>query len=354
MIKKVLLDNFRNFKKKSLDFSGEVTTIVGPNAVGKTNILEALFFLSTAKSFKAGIESEMINYNTDIARLSGTTGDITLEAILTKGLIDIGADHPEKAPRKKLLVNKIPRRSIDFAGNFKTVLFGPWDMDLVTESPSIRRRFLDNVLSQVDREYRRSILSYEKGLRQRNKLLFRIREEGIPRGQLVFWNQLLIKNGDYILRKREEFIDFVNSSKYPINGNQYFVEYDKSVISEGRLEQYREEEIAAATTLVGPHRDDFIFKVRNKNKEMDIRDLAAYGSRGEQRMGILWIKLSELDYIEEKTGVRPTLLLDDIFSELDHEHRDMAMLLSKKQQTIITTADAYFLKGLKSDVTISL
>jgi DNA replication and repair protein RecF len=236
---------------------------------------------------------------------------------------------------------------IDFAGNFKVVLFGPWDMDLVTETPSLRRKFLDTVLSQVDREYRRSILSYEKGVRQRNRLLFRIREEGIARSQLSFWNQLLIKNGDYISQKREEFIGFVNS-RPGLRFTDYKLLYDKSVISEGRLEQYKEEEVAAATTLVGPHRDDFAFKIGNS------RDLAAYGSRGEQRMGVLWLKMAELDFIETKSGERPTLLLDDIFSELDHEHRDIVMEITKNQQTIITTADEHTTVGLKKVEKIEL
>lgn len=338
MIKKVRLTDFRNFHSKVLDFSEKITVIVGPNASGKTNILESLFLLSTGKSFKAKIEEEMINYNKDLSRVKGKLlSGMILESVLTRGLIDIGADHPERVARKKLTVNGVSKRLIDFAGNFKVVLFGPWDLDLVTESPSIRRKFLDTVLSQVDREYRRSVLSYEKGLRQRNKLLFRIREEGVSRTQLTFWNQLIIKNGNYITEKREEFIEFINR----IDG--YRLEYDRSVISEGRLEQYAEEEIAAATTLVGPHRDDFIF-FENK------RNLASYGSRGEQRMGVLWIKMAELNFIEEKTSERPTLLLDDIFSELDHEHRDTVMDLAKKQQTIITTADEHFVKGLgKSD-----
>jgi DNA replication and repair protein RecF len=326
MIKSIKLSDFRNFRVKSLGFSDHITTIVGPNASGKTNILEALYLLSTAKSFKARLEAEMIKYERGLAKVKGGG----LEVMITRG--DNGW------PKKKLLVNGVPKRTIDFAGNFKAVLFGPWDMDLVTESPSVRRKFLDNVLSQVDREYRRSILSYEKGLRQRNRLLFRIREEGVSRSQLLFWNQLLIKNGDYLSAKRQEFIDFVNSEGSPSN-THYRLEYDKSVISDGRLEQYKEEEVAAATTLVGPHRDDFIF-FEGK------RALASYGSRGEQRMGILWLKMSELNFIEVKTEVRPTLLLDDIFSELDHEHRDIVMELSKKQQTIITTADVHFLKGL--------
>jgi DNA replication and repair protein RecF len=330
MIKAIKLTDFRNFKAKTLKFSDGITTIVGPNATGKTNILESLFLLSTAKSFKARTEGEMIRYEQNLARVTGESGSLSLEVIITTG--------ENGWPKKRMMVNGIPKRTVDFAGNFKTVLFGPWDMDLVTESPSIRRKFLDNVLSQVDREYRRSILSYEKGLRQRNRLLFRIREEGVPRSQLLFWNQLLIKNGDYISQKREEFIQYVNSNHSPVK-NHYLLEYDKSVISEGRLEQYKDEEIAAATTLVGPHRDDFIFFEGKRN-------LAAYGSRGEQRMGVLWLKMAELNFIETKTEVRPTLLLDDIFSELDHEHRDIVMGLSKKQQTIITTADEHFLKGI--------
>jgi DNA replication and repair protein RecF len=347
MIKSVNLQDFRNFGRKYLVFSENLTVIIGPNASGKTNIMESLFLLSTGRSFKARVEEEMINYKKDLARVKGLiTGGTILETVITRGLIDIGAVRPEKVARKKLLINGVPKRLIDFSGNLKTVLFGPWDMDLVTESPSLRRKFLDTVLSQVDREYRRSILSYEKGVRQRNKLLFQIREEGASRSQLVFWNQLLIRNGDYITKKREEFIEFIN--KLPsLNDQKFKLEYDRSVISDGRLEQYKDEEVAAATTLVGPHRDDFIFREED-------RDLAAYGSRGEQRMGILWLKMAELAFIEEKSGEKPTLLLDDIFSELDHEHREVVMNLTKNQQTIITTADPHFIGNLKKVEKIDL
>ena len=347
MIKSIKLLGFRNFKKGVFEFSPKITVIVGPNASGKTNIMESVFLLSTGRSFKARVEEEMVNYEKDLARVKGTSsGGTVLEAVVTRGLIDIGTQRPEKVVRKKLLVNGLPKRLVDFSGNFKTVLFGPWDMDLVTESPSLRRKFLDTVISQVDREYRRSVLSYEKGVRQRNRLLFRIREEGVSRSQLVFWNQLLIKNGDYITVKREEFIEFINKL-HGVNSQDFQLAYDRSVISEGRLEQYKEEEVAAATTLVGPHRDDFIFKLEN-------RDLAAYGSRGEQRMGILWLKMAELAFIEEKTGEKPTLLLDDIFSELDHKHRDIVMGLTKNQQTIITTADPHFIGNLKKVEKIEL
>ena len=345
MIKSIILENFRNFKKGKFSFSPETTVIIGPNASGKTNILEAIFLLATGKSFKAKVEEEMIEYSSELARVKGDY----LEVILTRGFIDIGKSVPERVARKKLIVNGLPKRLIDFAGNLKVVLFGPWDLDLVTQSPSLRRRFLDTVLSQSDREYRRASLSYEKGLRQRNRLLLRIREEGIPRGNLTFWDQLLIKNGDYISSARQNFIDFANSH-YSLPtlpaGIHYSLDYDKSAISETRLEQYREEEVAAATTLVGPHRDDMIFKIlENRGEPRKSRSLDRFGSRGGQRMGVLWLKLAELAFIEAQAGEKPTLLLDDILSELDHEHRKVVLSVVGKQQTIITTADEHFIEN---------
>jgi DNA replication and repair protein RecF len=172
-IKEISLFNFRNFKKKTVGFGESTAVILGPNASGKTNLLEALSLLSTGKSFRARTEIEMVSYGREMARVKGMVDNTSLEVILTRG--DNGW------PKKRLLVNGVPKRLADFAGIFKTVLFGPWDMDLVTDSPSLRRSFLDGVLFQVDREYRRASLSYEKGLRQRNRLLLRIREEGLSR-----------------------------------------------------------------------------------------------------------------------------------------------------------------------------
>lgn len=347
MIKGLWLKGFRNFSEKKIKFSAGTTIIVDPNATGKTNILEAISLLATGKSFRAKIEEEMVNYNTDIARVNGFFGDggdknnkdsfaEKLEVVLTRGEIEVGENRYEKAPRKKLLVNGIARRLIDFAGNFRVVVFGPWDLELVTESPSVRRNFLDTVLIQVDREYRRAILSYEKGLRQRNRLLLRIREEGLSRSQLLFWDKLLVKNGNFVTEKRGDFINYLNSRK-SINKQEFKLLYDKSVISPGRLNEYAAEEVAAATTLVGPHRDDFVFQ--EKGAGDNFRDLSSFGSRGEQRMGVLWLKMGELSFVGEKIEGKPTLLLDDIFSELDREHRKVVMQLTKTQQTIITTTD---------------
>ncbi len=321
MIQNIKLQGFRNFSKKEIEFSEKITVIVGPNGSGKTNVLESIFLLATGKSFKAKVEEEMINEKSEITRIQSGN----LELVLSKGSL---------GKHKKLLVNGVGKRLIDFAGNLKVVLFGPWDMDLVTGSPSLRRKFLDTVLSQVDREYHRSLLSYEKGLRQRNRLLLRIRDENLPRNQLLFWDKLLIKNGDYVSKRREDLIDFINSQKY-LNASEISLHYDKSAISESRLLQYEQEEVFAGTTLVGPHRDDFIFRTGEN-------DLVVFGSRGQQRIAILWIKLAELNFVEKETSVKPVLLLDDIFSELDHDHRAIVWEIVQKQQSILTTSDPHF------------
>lgn len=344
----ISLQNFRNFSKKVFKFDEDMTVIVGSNASGKTNILEAVYLLATGKSFHAGYEEEMIKEGEEIARVESrvTSNESTslLEAVLTRGTLN-----GTKVSRKKLSVNGVSKRLYNFVGNLRAVLFGPWDLGLVTESPSIRRRFLDFVLSQVDREYRRSLLSYEKGLRQRNKVLERIKEGEATRSQLLFWDKLIIKNGNYLTQKRQEFIDFVNSVEPFSNNERFELEYDKSTISEGRLAQYAQEEVQACATLVGPHRDDVVFKISTTSatgiKGTTGRNLAIYGSRGEQRMGVLWLKLAELEFIENATRERPVLLLDDIFSELDHKHHEIVMGVVGKQQTIITTADPHNIEG---------
>lgn len=332
MLKTLNLVNFRNFSKKTIEFSEGINVINAPNASGKTNILEAIFFLATGKSFKARKEVECIKYEAEIARISAElrikNEELRLETILTKGVVGW--------PKKRLLVNGVARRLIDFAGNIKVTLFAPQDLELITDGPSLRRNFLDTVLYQTDREYRRSLGSYEKGVRQRNRLLMQIRDDGASRSSLLFWNQLLIKNGDYISAKRRELIEYINSK------NKCNLVYDASVISESRLEQYKDAEIASATTLVGPHRDDIVFLQEG-------RDLASYGSRGQQRMQILYLKLAEMAYVEEKTSVKPILLLDDIFSELDHGHREIVMSAINNHQVIITSADEHNLVGIKNE-----
>lgn len=361
MLEKIYLKNFRNFSEGRLfEFSDKKTVIVGPNATGKTNILEAINLLATGKSFRANRQEEMMGHKNEITRVKGLiknnkndyeVEETKLEVVLTRGVVNIAENKKQKAPKKRLLVNSVPKRLVDFAGVFKTVIFAPQDMDLVSGSPSLRRSFLDAVLYQADREYRRTSISYKKAVRRRNKILLKIREGQGKRSELTFWNKLLIKNGDYIALKRQEFIDFVNNSE-KLPDLKLRIVYDKNAISESRLEKYKNEEIYAATTLVGPHRDDF--NVQMKNGSGSHRNIDSFGSRGQQRMGILWIKVSELKFLKDVTKEKPTLLLDDIFSELDHKHREIVFSVLGQYQSVITTADPHYLQGIKEVEKIDL
>jgi len=271
-----------------------------------------------------------------------------LEVILTTGQVQ-----KKKTAGKIFKVNAVNRRWRDFVGSLKVVLFRPEDIEIVLGSPAIRRDYLDSVLEQVDLLYRQCQLVYQKGLRQRNKLLDRIREGQANRSQLEYWNRLLIKNGEIISRKREEMIDFFNFSakggstpdwQPSIFNKNLTIEYDKSAISPARLAKYAEAEVALGMTLVGPQRDNIKFKVQKgeflRNARFKVQqDLALFGSRGEQRIAILALKMAELAFMEQKSEEKPVLLLDDIFSELDEEHRSEVLSLLDKQQTIITATE---------------
>jgi len=341
MYLKVLnLQNFRSYRKKKFKFSENTNLLIGDNATGKTNILEAIYLLSMGKSFRATREQQMILYGEELGRVDGNIdhrgrGASDLEIVLTVGEVE-----GQRAPRKRYLINDVGKRKMDFVGKLKCVLFRPEDIDLVLGSPSNRREYLDGVLEQIDREYRRSSLAYQKGLRQRNKLLWRIREGEADRRQLLFWNKMLIKNGEIIFKEREKYLMWINK-QLKKRQSDLRLEYNSSRVSEKRLEQYSNQEVAAGKTLVGPHRDDFKFIVQRKNKAE--KDLSIYGSRGEQRMAVLEVKLNELEYVSEMTEDRLVLLLDDIFSELDHKHRNEVLRLLVKQQTIITTADKHLI-----------
>lgn len=363
------LQNFRSYTKSSFDFTDNTTVIIGPNTAGKSNLMEAIFLLASGKSFRAERKEMMIKFRREMARVKGTAsnavemvkvheatsnvakaeGAVSLEVMLTTGQVQ-----GIKTPLTRYLVNDVPKRRVDFAGILSAVLFAPSDLEIIIDGPSLRREFLNNVLEQVSLEYRQALVQYEKGLRQRNALLEMMRETGkrspasygVGRNaqQLSYWSDLLIRYGQIIAREREAFLNFVNEQEKSLF--QFRVEYDRSEISEKRLEQYAREEIAAASTLVGPHRDDFSIRMHangNSANESELRDVRFFGSRGQQRLAILQLKLLQIYYIEKIRGERPLLLLDDIFSELDESHIQHVLGIVDKQQTILTTTHEEFI-----------
>lgn len=345
MLKSISLQNFRSYKKQEFSFE-QTTLILGPNTSGKTNLIEAIYLLSTGKSFRTDKDTQMLKFNEEVGRVKGIVDDTELEIVVTNGVVN------GKSQYKKFLVNGVAKRRVDFSGNFLSVLFSPADLDIIIDSPGLRRNFLDEVLEQVDRDYRIASISYIKALRQRNALLEVARETGSRnQKQFEYWDNLVIENGQILTAKREEFIDFANSSEKDIF--DFILNYDKSVISQERLLQYEDQEVASGVTLVGPHRDDFSVLMIGNGKTA--HDVKFFGSRGQQRLAILQLKVLELLFIEQKTTRRPILILDDIFSELDEEHINLIFDQIGKQQTILSTTHKEFIpkKLLKSMKIIS-
>lgn len=334
ILEKIHLSNFRNYAEQTFSFADTLTVIVGPNTVGKTTILEAVMLLSTGSSFRAEKEQEMIQTGQEIARVKIAGSQDTVEVVLTPGSFR-GA----KTQYKKFLLNNIARRKSDIIGTVPAVLFWPEDLYLIIGSPSGRRRYLDTVLSQADRQYSHALALYEKALRVRNKLLSLIKDQvSVKPDELTYWERQLIDQGMIIHQARASYIRSLNSFTLPEKDGVYFnAVYDHSVVSRERFDAYYDAERASGVTLVGPHRDDII--VYKGNTPDESQHLKKYGSRGEQRMGVLWLKLAELTYLEKLLGVKPVLLLDDILSELDSRHKKRVLETMNTQQTIVTTAD---------------
>lgn len=360
-LKTLSLQNFRNYAKSEFDLNQDLTVVLGPNTSGKTNLLEAIYLLSRGKSFKAEKDTEVVTFDKEIARVKGKAGDTVLEVVVSKR-----DKEGREGLYRRFLVNNLPKRRVDFAGHFHTLLFSPSHLDIIIGSPGLRRVFFDEVLEPTDRDYRISISQYEKALRARNALLHGIKN-GARRDQngFSYWDGLLIKNAELITRKRMEFTKYIND--FPKNLIDFEVAYDKNEMSEDRLLYYKAAEEASGMTLVGPQRDDFLIYLGGKGKstpssksshlgrggvEENLREAKNYGSRGQQRLVVLQLKLIQLAYMEHVLGERPMLLLDDIFSELDDAHIGDVIGVIGGQKTVITTTHKEFLKRLPKGASV--
>jgi len=355
------LTNFRNHQTRSLTFHQPSTVIVGPNAQGKTSIIEAIALLATGNSFRAEKVEEMISFNQEIARIKGGIEDerhtsqeeedeaeTRLEVILTRGMVQ-----GKKTALRLYSVNDVRRRKREFTSNFATVVFRPEDMRLIEGSPSRRRDFLNGPLCLIDKEYDRALTTYDQALQRRNRLLQQVRDREQPATVLTFWNLTLIKHGEYLVQQRRRFIEFWSSVEFPLPMS---VDYNVSPISAERIAEYIDREIASGHTLIGPHKDDFtvLFKVKPgadpSAVSVEPLPISAYGSRGQQRMAVLWLKMCEFAFLENRSGQTPLLLLDDILSELDNDSRHKVLSLLKHGQSIITTTESRVVDEVKAQV----
>ena len=331
----IALEQFRLHQAMHLLFDKKTTVITGLNASGKTSIIEAIQLLATGESFRAQKIDEMVAFGVEYGRVKGklrTSDDEEkeLEVLLTRGVVQ-----GKKTPFRIFSVNGVRRQKRGAVGFLKTVVFRPEDMRLVEGSPARRRDFLNTPLSLLFSDYAAALQAYEQTLKRRNKLLETVRDHQQPRSVLTFWNQALIKHGSILQTERAEFFEFCKTVAFPYT---FSAQYQPSVISQARQDEYLEREIIVGHSLIGPHKDDFTIQFAD-TRTGTVIDAAIYGSRGQQRLAVLWLKTAELSYIEHHTNELPVLLLDDIMSELDAESQGLVYQLLGTQQSIVTTID---------------
>ena len=358
-VSRLLLSDFRIYKTLNLALPQGVSLLYGANAAGKTTILEALYYLATTRSPRASAERELISLDAlgdlglpPFARLAATVQPkpdvepVPLEIVIQRRFGANGELLP--AAQKTIRINKINRRALDLIGQLRVVMFAPQDLVLVTGAPADRRRYLDVTLSQIDSRYVRALSRYNQVLTQRNGLLRAWRDSGRSGSEqeLVFWDEELAKAGAYLLRERRravlELDDLVRRQFNEITGNDQplalrYLETTAAVDASAfalALKNNRREERERGMTLLGPHRDDLSIT-------LDGREIGVYGSRGQQRATTLALRLAEANFMAERTGDCPVLLLDDLLSELDSRRRDHLLRAIDRpdQQTLITATD---------------
>jgi DNA replication and repair protein RecF len=357
------LHNFRNYVRLDLDLPPGVAVLLGDNAQGKTNLLEAVYYLATSRSPHAGADRELVNwlaveqeplpYARLVGRVARGESVLTIEITLTQQ-----ANNGDRY-RKQIRVNGVARRAMDLLGQLNVVLFLPEDIALVSGSPSLRRRYLDVMLCQIDPPYCRSLSRYNRIVTQRNALLRDLRERGGGPAQLSFWDERLVEHGTTLITRRQAALIALDELAHAVHGEltggveRLRLRYLPSVEIDGQegtaavsatfqtqLEALRRREIAAGMTVLGPHRDELRFSINDV-------DAGTYGSRGQQRTVALALKLAEVDLMWRETGQFPVVLLDDVLSELDaHRRRCLLHRLASTdgpRQAIITTTDLHTL-----------
>ncbi|MBA2174729.1 DNA replication/repair protein RecF [Halobacillus locisalis] len=351
-IQELSLRSYRNYDQLSLSFDHKINVIIGENAQGKTNLMEAIYVLAFARSHRTPRDKELIQWDAEYGKIKGSifkrNRRFPLEIVLSnKG--------------KKAKLNHIEQKRLsDYIGALNVVMFAPEDLNLVKGSPQVRRRFIDMEIGQIQPTYIYHLGQYQKILRQRNHLLKELqRKREADLTMLRVLTDQLIEHAATIVDRRFRFLQLLREWATPIhegisrNLEQLEIAYDASVkVSEAmdletlkstyqeKFTDIETKEVERGTTLAGPHRDDLVFFVNGK-------DVQTYGSQGQQRTTALSLKLAEIELIHSEVGEYPILLLDDVLSELD-DYRQSHLLhtIQGKVQTFVSTTS---IDGIEHD-----
>jgi DNA replication and repair protein RecF len=344
----IKLRNFRNHTDTTLDFGEGINALLGDNGEGKTNVLEAVSYLSLTKSFYAATDATVLQIGKEAFDLEGKIRSAS-------GLNNVVRVVYSRMPAEKSYeVNgSRPERLSSVIGRFPIVILSPENSAITFGGPVERRRFIDLVLSQVSPAYLEAVLEYRRVLKQRNRLLGEMRARGMAIAGLIEpWDVSLVRNGSAIVERRRAFVNEFATYVYRAycdlveGGERPEIGYVSTCLPPGatdreeierymgsRLEERKSEEMRRGLTLVGPHRDDLELAINGIPVQQ-------YASQGQHKTLLVALKVAEFHFVSERSGERPLFLLDDVFSELDrHRAARILALVSELGQTIITTTD---------------
>jgi len=329
-VESLRLSHFRSYQTLEVDFDQQLNLLIGSNAQGKTNILEALYSLSTARSLRGASDEEMIQFDQEEGAVEGKVwredGPEILRLEFRRG-----------KPKTLFMNGKKEKKLSSLLGRLPAVVFSPDDLFLVKGNPLLRRKYLDVTILQMDLGYLAHLQAYERALKQRNSLL---KQKGIGlEDQLLVWDLPLSQHGAALMKRRQEITqrlgNFAEAALKDLTGGleNFEVRYEPQLMPEGNggelsnqileaLKKARREELARTITVIGPHRDDLGLFVNGK-------PLRKYGSQGQQRTGALALKLAQLSLLSEACGKAPLVLFDDVMAELDEKRQ--AFFLNRLQ-----------------------
>lgn len=337
VIKKIKLKDFRNYSDSEFKFNNKLNIIIGKNAQGKTNILEAIFFAVLGKSFRTSKEKEVIKWNSQRgfikAYFAKKYRDVEIEFLFDR-------DH-----NKTVKIDNIPIRKIgELLCQANAVFFSPDELKLIKESPEERRRFMNIDISQTNKKYFYILGRYEKVLQNRNKLLKSSLDINVIKQTIDIWDRALCDLAEKIFLERKKFIEdlapyaslaheYISSGKEKLE-IKYISSFSENYAQnmQKALAKNLEKDFKLGYTTVGVHRDEIDIYLNGT-------EVKNFGSRGQQRTSALSLKLAEIEIIKNRIGEYPILLLDDVFSELDKDRREKLLKFTSKTQTIITCTD---------------
>ena len=360
--KKIRLKNYRNFSNLSIEFDSNLNIFIGNNAQGKTNLLEGINLIVKGGSYRTKEDKEVINWNSESAYLFGEISKDDENIQVALALEKKSEDFYKNKLVKTIKINQNIQKKTVLNKEFKGVVFSPEHLQIIKGAPSLRRKFLDEQISQIYPLYHRYLSEYYRILGHRNNILKKEINQKKKREQFLMWDPRLIERGSFLILTRIKFIKKINRlahkfhQKITKEKENIKLTYQSNILKgqeenissinkefKDKLKEHREKEIEQRTTLLGPHRDDFSVYINGFN-------IASYGSQGQQRTAVLSLKLSELELIKEKERVYPIFFLDDVMSELDEDRRHflLGLIIDKKVQTFITSINLdYFNSNIK-------